>query len=297
MSAGLRQSLQPDETSLVTAAAANISSSTASWPVSTYQPAWSFRPPVTDRHSDVTLRHPMHDAQSLLTLGHGRPSSRASSTMKKRAYTHQQCSPKESVHEWLAAAATIGHSDKPPSVAESHATSMSRERQPSLPMGADAALIQPRSTHTRLTRRSGSSASAVLVELVNYARGTTESMLNLYDRNRADALERERTLMQESTRREQEAARREQEAARRDELAHFEKQKMRELALAEKQKLRNEAKEREELVFREKEQLRIEASKREESYMQAELKRKEIETAAATELQKQQLRQISKRKK
>jgi len=246
----------------------------------------------------------MHDAQSLLTLGHCRPSSRASSTMEKRAYTHQQRSPKENVHEWLAAAATTGHSDKPPSVAESHATSMGRERQSSLPMGADAALMQPiqsnRSTHTRLTRRSGSSTSVVLVELLNFARGTTENMLNLYDRNRADALEREQTLIQEAARREQEAARREQEAARRDELAHFEKQKMqemalaekqkmRELALSEKQKMRDEAKASEELVFREKEQLRLEACKREESYMQAELKRKEIETAAATELQKQQI--------
>jgi len=169
---------------------------------------------------------------------------------------------------------------------------MSRERQPSLPMGADAALMQPvqsiRSTHTRLTRRSGSSTSVVLAELVNFARGTTESMLTLYDRNRADALEREQTLMRE-------AARREQEAARRDELAHFEKQKMHELALAEKQKMREEAKEREELVFREKEQLRIEAGKREQNYMQAELKRKEIETAAATELQKQQIEANLKR--
>ena len=88
-----------------------------------------------------------------------------------------------------------------------------------------------------------------------------------------------------------------------------------ELALAEKQKIRDEARAREELVFREKElvfrekeQLRIEACKREEilmraktdmeqanlkreqrSYMQAELKQKEIETAAATEIQRQQI--------
>jgi len=315
LAAGLRQPLQPAETPLVTAAAANISSSASSWPVSTYQPAlpksqgeaMSFRPPLTYRRIDETLRHTTHDAvaaQSLLTLGHRRPSSRASSTVEKTAYTHQQRSPKDSVHEWLIAATTTGQPDKPPSIAESHATSMGRERQSSLPMGADAALMQPvqsiRSTHTRLTRRSGSSASVVLAELVNFARGTTESMLNLYDRNRADALEREQTLIQE-------AARREQEAARRDELAHFEKQrmrdeakardeqalaekqKMRELALSEKQKVRDEAKAREELVFREKEQLRMEACKREESYMQAELKRKEIETAAATELQKQQI--------
>ena len=60
--------------------------------------------------------------------------------------------------------------------------------------------------------------------------------------------------------------------------------------------MRDEAKAREELVFREKEQLRIEACKRkeanlkrEQSYMQAELKRKEIETSAATEIQKQQI--------
>jgi len=38
--------------------------------------------------------------------------------------------------------------------------------------------------------------------------------------------------MQDANRREQDANRREQEAARRDELAHFEKQKMRELALS-----------------------------------------------------------------
>ena len=145
-------------------------------------------------------------------------------------------------------------------------------------------------------------------------------MLSLHERSRVDAIEREQALIQE-------AARREQEAARRDELAHFEKQKMRDeakareqaalareqAALAEKQKMREEAKEREELVFREKEQLRLEACKREEnllrakadaeqanlmreqSYMQAELKRKEIETAAATELQKQQIEANLKR--
>ena len=72
----------------------------------------------------------------------------------------------------------------------------------------------------------------VLAELVNFARGTTESMVRLYDKNRADAIAREQTLMQDANRREQDANRREQEAARRDELAHFEKQKMRELALS-----------------------------------------------------------------
>jgi len=156
-------------------------------------------------------------------------------------------------------------------------------------MGADATLMQPVQSvrSTRLTRRSGSSASVVLAELLNFARGTTESMLNLYDRNRADAIAREHILIQD-------ANRREQEAARRDELAHFEKQKMQEIALSEKQKLREEAKAREELAFREKEQLRNEACNREQSNLQAELKRKEIETAAAAEIQKQQIEAIFK---
>jgi len=64
-----------------------------------------------------------------------------------------------------------------------------------------------------------------LAELVNFARGTTESMLSLYDRNRADAIAREQALIQDAKRREQDANRRDQEAARRDELAHFEKTK------------------------------------------------------------------------
>ena len=252
----------------------------------------------------MTLRHTTHDAvaaQSLRTLG--RPSSRASRT-EKRTYTHEQRSPQDSVHEWLTAVTTTG----PPSIAESHVTSNCRERQSSLPMGADAALLQPVQSNrsSRLTRRSSSSVSVVLAELVNFARGTTESMMRLYDQNRADAIAREQTLVQD-------ANRREQEAARRDELAHFEKQKMREIALSEKQKMRDEAKTREELAFREKEQLRNEACKREEilmraktdteqanlkreqSYMQAELKRKEIETAAATEIQKQQIEANFKR--
>jgi len=318
LAAGLRQPLQPAEIPPVTSA--NISSSAFSWPSSTHQPSLlmprgestSFRPPlmytseVLPRHTDETLRHTTHDAvaaQLLLTLG--RPSSRASRTEEKRAYTHKQRSSQDSVHEWLTAVTTTGLLDQPPSIDESHVTSIGRERQSSLPMGADAALIQPvqSARSTRLTRRSSSSVSVVLAELVNFARGTTESMLSLYDRNRADAIAREQTLIQDANRREQEAARREQEAARRDELAHFEKQKMRdeakardELALSEKQKMRDEAKAREELVFREKEQLRIEACKRkeanlkrEQSYMQVELKRKEIETAAATEIQKQQI--------
>jgi len=73
------------------------------------------------------------------------------------------------------------------------------------------------------------------------------------------------------------------EAKARDELALSEKQKMQELALSEKQKMRDEAKAREEANL-----------KREQSYMQAELKRKEIETVAATETQKQQIDAIFK---
>ena len=66
------------------------------------------------------------------------------------------------------------------------------------------------------------------------------------------------------------------EAKVREELALSEKQKLRdeakardELALAEKQKIRDEARAREELVFREKEQLRNEACKREEILLRA----------------------------
>jgi len=246
LAAGLRQPLQPAE--IPPATAANISSSAFSWPSSTHQPSLrmprgestSFRPPlmytseVLARHTEVTLRHTTHDAvtaQPLRTLG--RPPSRASRT-EKRAYSHEQRSPQDSVHEWLTAVTTTGLLDQPPSIAESHVTSIGRERQSSLPMGADAALIQPvqSARSTRLTRRSSSSASVVLAELVNFARGTTESMVRLYDKNRADAIAREQTLMQDANRREQDANRREQEAARRDELAHFEKQKMRELALS-----------------------------------------------------------------
>ena len=43
-------------------------------------------------------------------------------------------------------------------------------------------------------------------------------MMRLYDQNRADAIAREQTLVQD-------ANRREQDAGRRDELAHFEKTK------------------------------------------------------------------------
>ena len=120
----------------------------------------------------MTLRHTTHDAvtaQPLRTLG--RPSSRASRT-EKRAYTHEQRSPQDSVHEWLTAVTTTGLLDQPPSIAESHVTSIGRERQSSLPMGADAALIQPvqSARSSRLTRRSSSSVSVVLAELVNFAR-------------------------------------------------------------------------------------------------------------------------------
>jgi len=296
LAAGLRQPLQPVEIHSVTSA--NVSSSAFSWPSSAHQPSLlkprgestSFRPPsmytsdVLARHTDVTLRHTTHDAvaaQSLLTLG--RPSSRASRTEKK-AYTPEQRSPQDSVHEWLTAVTTTGPLDQPPSIAESHVTSIGRDRQSSLPMGADAALIQPVQSvrSTRLTRRSSSSASVVLAELLNFARGTTESMLNLYDRNRADAIAREQTLIQDANRREQDATRREQdancreqtlvqdanrreqEAARRDELAHFEKQKMREMALAEKQKMRDEAKARDEIALSEKQKMRDEAKATEE---------------------------------
>ena len=107
----------------------------------------------------------------------------------RKAYTHEQRSPQDSVHEWLTAVTTTGLLDQPPSIAESHVTSIGRERQSSLPMGADAALMQPvqSARSSRLTRRSSSSASVVLAELVNFARGTTESMVRLYDQNRADA--------------------------------------------------------------------------------------------------------------
>ena len=232
LAAGLRQPLQPAEIPSVTAA--NISSSAFSWPSLTHQPSLrmsqgeptSFRPPIMytseiqARHTDVTLRHTAHDAgtaQPLRTLG--RPSSRASRN-EERAHIQEQRSPQDSVHEWLTAVTTTGLLDQPPSIAESHVTSIGRERQSSLPMGADAALLQPvQSTRSsRLTRRSSSSVSVVLAELVNFARGTTESMMRLYDQNRADAIAREQTLVQD-------ANRREEEAARRDELAHFEKTK------------------------------------------------------------------------
>jgi len=140
--AGLRQPLQPAEIPPV--ASASISTSAFSWPASTRQPSLlmprgMYTSAVLPRHTDVTLRHTTHDAvaaQSLLTLG--RPSSRASRIIEKKVYTPEQHSPRDSVHEWLTAVTTTGPLDRPPSVAESHVTSIGRERQSSLPMGADA---------------------------------------------------------------------------------------------------------------------------------------------------------------
>ena len=68
-----------------------------------------------------------------------------------------------------------------------------------------------------------------------------------------------------------------------------------ELALREKEQLSNEACKREEILIRAKTDTEQANLKREQSYMQTELKRKEIETSAATEIQKQQIEANFKR--
>jgi len=168
-----------------------------------------------------------------------------------------------------------------------------------LPLGADAALISPRhgshSSHTaRHSRRS--SRSSMAVEILGFTKGVTDSLLKMTDELRADAVRRDeiaRAREQEANAREQNLMR---DAARRDELAHSDKQILVQDAVRREQNLAKEAARREEILCNAKsevEQAALQreqaALQREQNIVQAELKRKEIETAAANEIQKQQM--------